>query len=408
MKPIEHMPLHQKTFTWKGINILGKKVSGEIKAHNKATAISELKNQSIFFIKIHQKNSFTFYFTSKKIPPLMLVFFFRQLATLLCASVPIVQSLTILQKMNNHIIFQKMITAIKYDLESGKLLSFSLQKFLYYFDNITCQLIHVGEQSGTLATILKRIATQKEHNFQLKKQVIQSLIYPGIILCIAILVNIIMLTFVVPRFAELFKTMHGTLPTLTLIVIALSHFMQDYSGVLFLLLVSLILLFKYVKQLHLIKQKIDHFILTLPFIGIILSKIILARFARYLAISLNAGIPIAQSLKMMGNIFGNLHYENIISELRTEISKGQSLHQAMQKYSHFPIMLVQMVKTGEESGTLEEMLEKIAEIYEFDASHLITNITHTLEPLIMIILGVLIGGLVIAMYLPIFKLGTLM
>lgn len=310
--------------------------------------------------------------------------------------------------MSNHIIFQKMIITIKQDLESGKLLSVSLQKFIYYFDSITCQLIHVGEQSGTLTTILKRIALQKEHYLRLKKQFIQSLIYPIIILIIALFVSIIMLTFVVPRFAELFKTMHGRLPTLTLAVIALSQFMQKYYGVLFLLNSMAILIFKYISHFTYIKHKIHGIILTLPIIGVIFSKTILARFARYLAIALNAGIPLAQSLKMMENIFGNLHYEKIISTLCADIAKGQQLHQSMRAYSHFPTMMIQMVKIGEESGTLEEMLEKIAEIYEFDINHLITNMTHILEPLIMIILGVLIGGLVIAMYLPIFKLGTLM
>jgi len=399
---------NQKTFSWKGINTLGKKIKGEIKANNKTAAISELKNQSISFIKIHQKNTLKLSFISKKIPPLMIVFFFRQLATLLAASVPIVQSLIILHKMNDHLIFQKMMTTIKHDLESGKCLSFSLKKFQCYIDNITCQLIHVGEQSGTLTTILKRIATQKEHHFHLKKQVIQSLIYPTIILTLAISVSIIMLTFVVPRFAELFKTMHGTLPILTLAVIALSHFMHKYSGIFFLLIGSLLLCFKYINQLTPVKKRMDRFILTLPFIGIFLSKMILARFARYLAISLNAGLPLAQALKILENICGNLHYEEIISTLRTDIAKGQQLHQSMKNYFHFPAMMIQMIKVGEESGKLDEMLEKIAEIYEFDINHLITNITHTVEPLIMIILGVLIGGLVIAMYLPIFKLGTLM
>jgi type IV pilus assembly protein PilC len=397
-----------KIFQWRGINTLGKRIHGEIEAVNKEAAVLQLKKQFIFFIKIQQRHIYKFNFTSKKIPHLMIVFFFRQLATLLAASIPIVQSLIILHKMNNHINFQKMITTIKQDLESGKLLSFSLQKFLCYFDNITCQLIHVGEQSGTLAIILKRIARQKEHHFHLKKQVIQSLIYPTIILSIALLISIIMLTFVVPRFTELFKTMHGTLPTLTLAVISLSHVTQKYSGIIFLLGCGTLLCFKYVRRLPSVKKKIDRFILTFPFIGIMLSKIILARFTRYLAIALKSGIPIAQSLKILENIAGNLHYEQIISTLRADIAKGQQLHQSMQKYPHFPLMMIQMIKIGEESGTLEEMLEKIAEIYEFDINHLITHISQILEPLIMIILGVLIGGLVIAMYLPIFKLGTLM
>lgn len=401
-----------KTFLWKGINTLGKKVQGEIKANNKSAALSQLKKQSIFFIKIHHKYTLNFafkhYFTSKKIPPLMIVFFFRQLATLLAASIPIVQSLTILHKMNNHFIFQKMIATIKQDLESGKLFSVSLQKFPYYFDNITCQLIYVGEQSGTLTAILKRIATHKEHHLTLKKQVIQSLIYPSIILSIALLVSFIMLTFVVPRFAELFKTMHGTLPTLTLAVIALSHGMQKYGWIFFLLSGLISVFFKYIKKFPHIKQKIDRVVLTLPIIKMILSKMILARFARYLAIALNAGIPLAQALKMLTNIAGNLHYEKMMTVICTDITNGQQLHQSMQKHPDFPIMMIQMVKIGEESGTLEQMLEKMAEIYEFDTKHLITTIAHTLEPLIMIILGVLIGGLVIAMYLPIFKLGTLM
>jgi type IV pilus assembly protein PilC len=395
---------NKKIYRWNGINTLGKKIHGEIEADNKQKALSQLKNQPLLFLKMHEKKTF---FISKKISPLLIVFFFRQLATLIGAGVPIVQSLILLNQMNPHVFFQKMIHTIKMDLESGKLLSVSLRQFSY-FDHTLCHLIHVGEQSGTLEIILNRIAHHKEYKMHLKKKVIQSLFYPAIILSVALIISIIMLTFVVPHFAELFKTMHGKLPSLTLAVIALSHFIQNEYYIIFLLNVFFILVLKYARTLPFVKQKMDYFILTLPLVGMMISKILLAHFARYLAIALKAGIPIAQALKMITETMGNLFYEKIIIDLHAAVCKGQALNQALHKQVHFPILMTQMVKIGEESGTLEKMLEKIAEIYESDVEHLITQLANLLEPLIMIILGVLIGGIIIAMYLPIFKLGTLM
>lgn len=395
-----------RIFQWEGLNTQGKKIVGEIHACDKLSAVAQLKNQPILSPSLQKKHIAQLSYFSNRIPSLVILFFFRQLATLLISGIPIIQSLIIIGQSHQNITFKKIMTSIKIDLEAGKLLGQSLRQFPYYFDNLTCHLIHIGEQTGTLIRMLQQIADHKENNLFLKKKIIQSLFYPTIILILATVITFIMLTVVVPRFAELFQNMHGKLPALTLFILYSSHFIRHYGSLIFLAgFLSLVTLKKI--GIHL-KEKLDFIALKMPLIGHILSKCVLVRFARNLSITIRSGMAITDALKIIGETAGNRFYEYAIFHLQTHIAKGHSLYKSMQKSIAFPPMMMQMIKIGEESGTLEEILEKLAEIYESDIDHLITNLMKMMEPLIMIILGVLISVLIIAMYLPIFKLGTLM
>jgi type IV pilus assembly protein PilC len=396
------------TFHWTGINIQGKKSHGEMSAKNKISALSDLKNHNISLIKLHKKKSFPSLCRTQRISKHIIVIFFRQLATLMTASIPLVQCFIILNQTYHHNAFKSILASIKVNLEAGKTLSLTLSQFPLYFDYFTCQLIHVGEQTGTLTIMLNRIAKHKENMQSLKNKCIQSLYYPIIIFIVANLITLFMLVFIVPRFAQLFQEIHGTLPVLTLFVIHLSEFIR-YEGWLIIIPIAITaLIYKYFNQSQYIKYYTDRLILKIPLIGNIVSKIILAHFARSLAIAFKAGIPILQALAMLAEQTRNQFYQPLFSNLQTEITKGRPLHKAMHNLPGFPVLMVQMVKIGEESGKLDELLEKISDLYESDIDNAVISIASTLEPLIMVILGVLIGVLVIAMYLPIFKLGTLM
>lgn len=396
------------TYVWSGHTKHNKKIFGEIEDFSLNLAKIHLRRQGITAISIQKKTKKFFSRNNVKISSLDVAIFFRQLATLITANIPIVQSCEILSRNQEKFQLKKLILSLKQEIESGKNLTKALQKFPRYFDDITCQLVHAGEKSGTLETMLKRIAQYKEKSIRLKKQILQALFYPTIIFIVAIIVSIMLLTLVVPRFADLFNTMHGHLPTFTLYIIALSNFMRSYAYLGILPLLAVILLSYFFKNSIRMKNKIDHLLLCTPFLGNLLKKIILARFSRNLATTFAAGVPITDALHIIAKISGNSIFTQAIMTLQKNVNSGQQLHLAMQQNPLFPAMPIQMIKIGEETGSLEHMLEKIAEWYEADIDHFIANLSQLLEPLIMIILGVLIGGLVIAMYLPIFKLGTVL
>jgi len=345
---------------------------------------------------------------NKRIPALDLILFFRQLAALITAGIPIVQSCEMLCKNQKNTSLQRVITLIKINMEAGNALSWCLSQFPRYFEPLICHLIETGEQSGTLPIMLDRIALHKENLLSLKNKIKQSLFYPTIVLLVALGVSITMLTVVIPRFAELFQSMHSSLPIFTLGVIHLSELIRTYYWLALFPSLAILLLAYYSHHSASLRCRIERLILQTPYFGPIYAKTILTRFCRTLATTFAAGIPISESLKTIAYANGSIFYAQTILQLRAQIVKGQQLHQAMQRQLFFPPLLVQMVKIGEESGTLERMLEKIASIYEADVGYFISNCGHLLEPLIIAILGVLIGGLVIAMYLPIFKLGTVL
>ena len=356
-------------------------------------------------IAVNKKKIFLFNKT-QKMKPESLNLFFRQLATLINAGIPIATAIHILNQNSNEVALSLILKTLKEDIDTGNQLAFSLQKFPRDFDTMTCSLIHAGEKTGTLDIMLERIAHHKEKRFLLKNKIKQALFYPAIIVTVAIVVTTIMLTFVVPRFAELFSNMHSTLPLFTLIIIHLAGFMQHSIGIIFFISVATGGLIYSIKNKPRVKLFLDRLLLQIPLVGNLLQKFILAGFSRSLATVFAAGIPITEALKILTFSTGNIVYGNIIQKLYLDISIGKQLHFSMQTCKLFPSMMLQMIQIGEESGTLEKMLTKIAEFYESDLDHIIGNLSRLLEPLIMIILGVVIGGLVIAMYLPIFKLGA--
>ena len=380
-------------------------LTGEINALSINFAKANLKAQGIIINTIYKKR-FHFLKINKKISPQDIVVFFRQLATLVSSGIPLLQSCEILQNSQEKIHLQTICQQIKNDIAAGNGFANSLKKHPRHFNDLSYHLLQAGEQSGTLEIMLNRVALYQEKTLQLKRTIKQALFYPAIISLVATLVTLILLVFVVPQFEELFNNTQGTLPTFTLAVIFISKFLRAYSWLSLFPILAGIAFAYYFKTTARIRHFFDHLYLQIPILKGFLQKIFLARFSRSLAILFNAGIPIIDALHISANTINNHDYLKAINILQIDVTSGRQLHLAMQNHPLFPILTSQMVKIGEESGTLDKMLEKIAELYESDISHLVTNLSHLLEPLIMIILGVLIGGLVIAMYLPIFKLGT--
>jgi type IV pilus assembly protein PilC len=395
----------KKTYRWSGINSEGKKRHGEIDAMSLNLAKAYLLQQGITAPLIAKKY-YAFQLKRQKISLTEIAIFYRQLATLIKAGIPLAQALHILSQHQEHTLLQTLIQSLKNELEVGQTLSHGLRKHTRYFDELTCHLIYVAEETGTLDIMLTRISHYKEHLLSLKNKLQQALFYPGMIMLVAMIVSLTMIIFIVPRFAELFANFHAELPTFTLMIVHFSDLMrQDY----WLLSIPILMSYGgyiYYKKHPPLKNAIHRLLFKIPNMGALLKKFILARFARTLATVLFAGMPITDALKILVNISRNTVVRTAIMTLQLDIATGLRLHQAMQINPLFPAMMTQMIQVGEESGSLDAMLEKIAEFYESEIDYWLKNFSNILEPLIIIILGVLIGGLVIAMYLPIFKLGT--
>ncbi len=358
------------------------------------------KKQNIRTIeKIYKK--FWIYFKKNSREPSLLdiAVFFRQLATLIFSGIPILQCFEILQRTQKKLKLEFIIHHFRNDIESGQSFSKSLKKFPKYFDDFTCELLEIGIHSGTFPVMLNRVAAYKEKKLLLHKKIKQALFYPAIVTVVALLVTLIMLIFVVPHFALLFHDINKSLPLLTQIVIDCSYFICHYGIIFFLPIFAIFLFWDILKNSSFIQEKLEYYFLKFS----IFQKIKLIYFARTLAITLSAGIPILEALQFTT---GSLIFKKAAKMLQKDIIAGHPLHYAMAQIPYFPNLCVQMVKIGEESGSLEQMLEKVIELYESDVDHFVSNLGQILEPLIMTVLGVLIGGLVIAMYLPIFKLGT--
>ena len=395
-----------QSYSWHGTTLNGQHTSGEIAAYSINLAKMYLAKKGIRVIQIHKKST-QLLRKQHTIRPFDIILFFRQFSTLIAAGIPIVQAIAILNQNKEQTKLFPVLSVIKNDITAGNGFAYSLRKFPQYFDEITCGLIYAGEKTGTLEIILDQIAKYKEKIFLLKNQIQQALFYPVMIFIVAITITLIMLIFIVPHFAELFSSMHSELPAFTVTIIYLAHFLQHYLLSIILVLLSCSGFLYYMRHTPQVIAIKDRLLLNTPGLSMALHKFILARFARSLAILFAAGIPITEALKILAPTTGNISYTQVVQKLFFDISGGQQLHIAMQTYKLFPRMMLQMIQVGEESGTLEKMLIKIAEFYESDLNHFIAHLNRLLEPLIMLVLGVLIGGLVIAMYLPIFKLGAI-
>jgi type IV pilus assembly protein PilC len=399
-------PFPTHPYLWTGTTIQGSHCAGEIRAISSNVARTTLAHQGIIANQITKKKRKLLLPENKRISTTDLTLFYRQFATLIATGIPIAEACKILLKTPEKTFLHSIIKMIKHQLEIGNTLASGLAKYPRFFDPLTCYLVHIGEQTGKLDIMLTRIADYKEKSLLLKNKIKQALLYPTLVLIAALAISLSMLILVVPRFAELFTNFHSKLPAFTLAVLHLSEFFQHNYGFLILIVTSPWFVFRYLKTIPRYTLYLDKVIFALPLINTLFKKVILIRLTSSLAAILSAGVPLTEALKMAHTMSRNHVVKNSIQQIYQKIEIGQQLHHAMRNNILFPEMVIQMVKVGEESGTLESMLEKVAEFYEIDIDYWTNNFSQILEPLIIVILGVLIGGLVIAMYLPIFKLGT--
>lgn len=394
-------------FAWEGTDRKGHRITGETRASNNAMVRAELRRQGINPIKIRKKAAPLFAPRKKKITPGDIAIFSRQLATMLTAGVPVVQSFDIVGRGHENPSMQDLILAIKGDVESGTALADALRRHPLYFDDLFCNLVEAGESAGVLDDLLDKIATYKEKTESLKAKIKKALFYPAAVIIVAILVTAIIMIFVIPQFKDLFSSFGADLPAFTLAVIAASDFMQAWWWVL--LLGSIGAVYS-IGNLHKRSRKFRHLmdkmILKLPIIGMIMHKAALARFARTLSTVFAAGVPLVDALESVAGATGNIIYSDAVMRMREDVATGQSLQLTMKQQQLFPHMVIQMTAIGEESGSLDEMLSKVADFYEEEVDNAVDALSSLLEPLIMVVIGGLVGSLVVAMYLPIFKMAA--
>lgn len=395
------------TFQYTGISKSGSKTIGDIQARSLALAKAELRKQGIIINKVVKKRKPFFDKKNRKIKPSDISIFSRQLATMIESGIPLVQSFDIMAKGQSNRKLKDLIEAIKYDIETGLTLSEALKKHPEHFNELFCNLVDAGEKSGSLDVMLDKVATYKEKIETIKKKIKKALTYPMAILVVAILVTAGLLIFVVPQFESLFKSFGADLPAMTKAVVSMSKFFQNYWYLIFGTIIGGVFAFIYAKK-HSpnFAQNVDRTLLKIPVIGPILIKASIARYARTLSITFAAGLPLVEALKSVAGATGNIIYSKATDQIREEVSTGQQMNIAMDNTHLFPNMVIQMVAIGEESGALEKMLSKVADFYEEEVDNAVDSLSSLLEPIIMCILGVLVGGLVVAMYLPIFKLGS--
>lgn len=394
-------------FSWHGIDKRGTEISGETKAKTSLLLKAELRRQGIKPTKIKKVSKPLFSQTTKKISAKDIAIFARQLATMMSAGVPLVQAFEITAKGHENITMQTMLIDIKNNIEGGNSLVNALREHPNHFDALFCNLIAAGEQSGTLETLLDKIALYKEKTEAIKAKVKKALFYPTAVVIVALIVCVILLIYVVPQFQEIFSSFGAELPTFTRLVINLSEFMQVYWWILFATGAGIIFGIRELrKRFFKVRKQCDRIALKLPIVGTILEKSAIARFSRTLSTMFAAGVPLVEAMDSVAGAAGNILFHEAILNIKEEVSAGTQLHKSMQSCELFPNMVVQMISIGEESGSLDDMLAKVADFYEDDVDNLVEGLSSLLEPLIMSVLGVLVGGLVVAMYLPIFQMGS--
>ncbi|SCZ50357.1 type II secretion system F family protein [Thiohalomonas denitrificans] len=397
----------QDTFIWEGTDRSGKRVSGESAGRNVTLVKANLRRQGVNPSKVRKKPKPLFGGQSKKkITPKDIALFSRQLATMMSSGVPLVQSFEIIGRGHENPSMRELVGAIKADVEGGNNLAAALQKHPDQFDRLTCNLVHAGEQAGILEDLLDKISTYKEKTEAIKSKVKKALFYPTAVLAVAFIITAILLIFVIPVFEDVFSSFGGELPALTLAVIGLSEVFQKWWWAIFGATGLLIYAFVQAKKKsRAVQEAMDKISLKIPVIGDILNKAAIARYARTLSTMFAAGVPLVEALESVAGAVGNVVYGNAVLAMRNEVSTGTSLTDAMTHTNVFPNMVVQMTSIGEEAGSVDQMLGKVADFYEQEVDDAVDSLSSLLEPLIMAILGVLIGTLVIAMYLPIFKMG---
>ena len=394
------------TFTWEGLDKKGKRIKGEVEAISVAYVNATLRRQGINPLKVRKKSKALFT-TKKPILPKDVAVFTRQFATMLNSGIPIVQSFDIVGKGHDNPSMQELLMSVKQDIESGTNLSQALGKHPLYFDALYCNLVSAGEQAGILDAILEKVATYKEKIEAIKGKIKSALFYPAAVIVVAFIITAILLIFVIPQFESLFKGFGADLPAMTQFVVNLSKFFQAWWWAMFGGLGGGIFFLGYsYKRSIKMQHAMDRAILKAPVVGDIIKKATIARFSRTLATMFAAGVPLVESLDSVAGAAGNQVYYEGIMNIKNEISTGTQLQTAMQATNLFPNMVVQMVAIGEESGELDKMLNKVADFYEEEVDNAVASLSSLLEPIIMAFLGIVVGGLVVAMYLPIFKMAS--
>ena len=394
------------TFMWEGMDKKGKRIKGETEAISIAYVNATLRRQGINPTKVRKKSK-SLFTKKKKITPKDVSVFTRQFATMLQAGIPIVQSFDIVGKGHDNPSMQELLMAVKQDIESGTNLSTALGKHPLYFDALYCNLVSAGEQAGILDAILEKVATYKEKIEAIKGKIKAALFYPTAVIIVAFIITAILLIFVIPQFESLFKGFGADLPAMTQFVVNLSKFFQAWWWAIFGGLGGAIFFIGYsYKRSTKMQHAIDRLILKAPIIGDIVKKATIARYCRTLATMFAAGVPLVESLDSVAGASGNQVYYEGVMAIKNDVSTGMQLQASMEATHLFPNMVVQMVAIGEESGELDKMLGKVADFYEEEVDNAVASLSSLLEPIIMAFLGVVVGGLVVAMYLPIFKMAA--
>lgn len=403
MKATKHVAL--KNYRWRGINSNGKKVSGQMLALNELEVRDKLKEQHIQIKKLKKGSVSLLSRITHRVKTKDITILTRQLATMLTTGVPIVQALKLVGDNHRKAEMKSILAQITKGVEAGTPLSKAMRTASAHFDTLYVDLVETGEMSGNLPEVFERLATYREKSEQLRAKVIKALIYPSMVVLVALGVSYLMLTMVIPEFESMFKGFGAELPWFTQQVLKLSHWVQAYSLWVLIVLGAALFGLKTLRKNSLqIRLKTSRLGLKFPIIGNVLAKASIAKFSRTLATSFAAGIPILASLKTTAKTSGNVHFETAINEVHRDTAAGMPMYIAMRNTEAFPEMVLQMVMIGEESGQLDDMLNKVATIYEFEVDNTVDNLGKILEPLIIVFLGTVVGGLVVAMYLPIFNL----
>jgi len=395
------------TFLWEGTDKKGTKVKGEMEGTSPALIKSELRRQGIIPKKVKKKPKSLFGGAKKgNITPQDIALFSRQMSTMMASGVPLVQSFDIIGKGHDNPAMQTLIMAIKSDVEGGNTFADALSKHPRQFDSLYVNLVTAGEHAGILETLLEKIATYKEKTESMKGKIKKALFYPLAVIVVAFIITAILLIFVVPQFEDMFNNFGADLPALTMLVVELSKLAQDWWWAALIVVFAIFQVLKQAKQRSKkFNELLDKVILKAPIIGPIITKATIARFARTLSTMFAAGVPLVEAMNTVAGAAGNSVYSKGILRMRDDISTGNQLNVVMKQSDLFPNMVVQMVAIGEEAGSIDSMLAKVADFYEEQVDDAVDGLTSLLEPLIMAFLGVIVGGLVVAMYLPIFKMG---
>ncbi|TWE10584.1 type IV pilus assembly protein PilC [Pseudomonas sp. AG1028] len=394
------------TFVWEGKDRKGSIVKGELNGQNPALVKAQLRKQGINPTKVRKKGM-SLGGTGKKIKPLDIALFARQMATMMKAGVPLLQSFDIIADGVEKPSMRKLVDELKQHVAAGNSFAAALRTKPQYFDDLFCNLVDAGEQSGALESLLDRVATYKEKTEALKAKIKKAMNYPIAVIAVAIIVSCILLIKVVPQFKEVFSSFGAELPAFTLFVIGISEGLQEWWFIFLIALIGAGYAFMQAKQRsEKFRDGLDRTILKAPIVGNIVYKAAVARYARTLSTTFAAGVPLVEALDSVAGATGNVVFRNAVAKVKQDVTSGMQLNFSMRSTNAFPAMAVQMTAIGEESGALDTMLDKVASYYEAEVDNAVDGLTALMEPMIMSVLGVLVGGLIIAMYLPIFQLGN--